>query len=59
MKRAAGLIFDEISTPVSAMTKERVQQYIKELDTLNGTDEYRKIDWDNPSTELPDFLKKN
>lgn len=39
------------------MTKESVKEHVLMLDKVNGTDYHNSIDWDNPSTELPDFLK--
>lgn len=41
------------------VTLESVKQTIKLMDKLNGTNHYNSIDWDNPSTKLPDFLTDN
>lgn len=41
---------------MAKVTKESVKEMIKVLDELNGTDHYNTIDWNDPSTEIPDFL---
>jgi|AGFS01.1.fsa_nt_gi hypothetical protein len=41
---------------MAKVTIETVKETIRVLDEINGTNHYNEIDWDNPSTKLPDFL---